>query len=486
MDKLKLHILTTLSSILATAILVFIALYFDIHIGITLAVPFFLFFTWLAFAYPTYYVAFLAALVPFSIQIDDIGMGLGISLPTEPLMVFFLFLLIVRRVLNPEFKLYYFKHPVYLFIALYLFWYAVSTATSTMPLTSVKSLIARFWFIGIFFFFLVEAFQDKKVIKHFLTGLMFGGLVVILITLFKHAGEGFVRSHSYTIMRPFFNDHGSYAAFIAFFVPVLAVFIWKGNVFNFSLFTRIIFLGVLIVFLVGIQYSFTRATWLSLVAVFGFGALVWLGMTFKQFIYFICLGLVALFIASDSILYELSRNKQDSNDNLENHLKSVSNITTDASNLERINRWYCAVDMFKERPVVGFGPYTYTFQYASFQRTDKLTDISTHSGSLGNAHSEYFMTLSEMGLPGFVFFLGFILASIFVGIRLYRKSENPEVKYLAFAIMLGLVSYYFHGLMNNYSEYDKISVPFWGFLAILVALDLYHNKQELETTQEQA
>jgi hypothetical protein len=50
--------------------------------------------------------------------------------------------------------------------------------------------------------------------------------------------------------------------------------------------------------------------------------------------------------------------------------------------------------------------------------------------------------------------------------------------------MLGLVSYYFHGLMNNYSEYDKISVPWWGFLAILVSLDLYHNKGELETKQE--
>jgi putative inorganic carbon (hco3(-)) transporter len=481
LNKLKYNILLPLLSISAIALLAVLIL--DINAAVALAVPFFFFFAWLAFAYPTYYVSILAALVPFSIQIDDIGMGLGISLPTEPLMVFFLFLLIVRRVLNPEFKIVAFKHPVYLLIALYLFWYAVTTATSTMPVTSLKSLLARFWFIGIFFFFLVEAFQDKKVIKHFLFCLIAGGFMVILITLFKHAGEGFVRSHSYTIMRPFFNDHGSYAAFIAFFVPVLAIFIWKGAIFHLNGFTRILLAGVLTVFLIGIQYSFTRATWLSLVAVIGFGGLIWIGMTFKQFIYSIFIGVVLLVIASDTILYELSRNKQDSNDNLENHLKSVSNITTDASNLERINRWYCAVDMFLEKPLFGFGPYTYTFQYASFQRTDKLTDISTHSGSLGNAHSEYFMHLSEMGLPGFAFFMGFVLASIFTGIKLYRNSENPQVRYLALAILLGLVSYYFHGLMNNYSEYDKISVPMWGFLAILVALDLYHNKQELETKQ---
>ena len=30
------------------------------------------------------------------------------------------------------------------------------------------------------------------------------------------------------------------------------------------------------------------------------------------------------------------------------NIKSISNITTDASNLERINRWNCAVRMFEE------------------------------------------------------------------------------------------------------------------------------------------
>jgi hypothetical protein len=40
-----------------------------------------------------------------------------------------------------------------------------------------------------------------------------------------------------------------------------------------------------------------------------------------------------------------------------------------------------------------------------------------------------------------------------------------------------LVTYYFHALLNNYSQYDKIAVPMWGFMAIIVALDLYSRKQ---------
>ena len=39
---------------------------------------------------------------------------------------------------------------------------------------------------------------------------------------------------------------------------------------------------------------------------------------------------------------------------------------------------------------------------------------------------------------------------------------------------MGLITYYFHGTMNNFLDTDKASVPFWGFVAILVALDLYY------------
>ena len=53
---------------------------------------------------------------------------------------------------------------------------------------------------------------------------------------------------------------------------------------------------------------------------------------------------------------------KDSSDNLLKHITSISNISTDASNMERINRWKCALKMFVEKPVFGWGPGTYQFQ----------------------------------------------------------------------------------------------------------------------------
>jgi hypothetical protein len=45
---------------------------------------------------------------------------------------------------------------------------------------------------------------------------------------------------------------------------------------------------------------------------------------------------------------------------------------------------------------------------------------------------------------------------------------------LSLSSLLGLITYYFHGTMNDFLDTDKASVPFWGFIAILVALDLYY------------
>ena len=180
------------------------------------------------------------------------------------------------------------------------------------------------------------------------------------------------------------------------------------------------------------------------------------------------------FIKQDQILYSLESNKQGSADDLESHAQSMSNITTDPSNLERMNRWHCAILMFKERPLLGFGPGTYTFQYAPFQRPEDLTLISTNSGDLGKTHSEYFNALSDMGIIGFITWLGVFLASIFTGMQVvYDETKDPWKRSLAKALLLGLITYYVHAFLNNFSDFDKIAAPLWGFMAVLVALKYY-------------
>jgi len=161
-----------------------------------------------------------------------------------------------------------------------------------------------------------------------------------------------------------------------------------------------------------------------------------------------------------------------SSSKFENHIKSISNITTDVSNTERLNRWSCAIRMFEEKPVFGWGPGTYMFKYAPFQLFKDRTIISTNRGNLGNAHSEYLGPLAESGIIGLLSIISFVLIVIYTGMNLYFKHPDIRVRLLSLGILLGLISYLTHGFLNNFLEIDKVAVLFWAYLSMLTAFSM--------------
>jgi len=155
----------------------------------------------------------------------------------------------------------------------------------------------------------------------------------------------------------------------------------------------------------------------------------------------------------------------------------MSNISSDASNLERINRWSCAIRMFEDKPVFGWGPGTYMFNYAPYQLTADRTIISTNSANGGNAHSEYLGPMAESGFMGLVTFILLISVVIYTAVHAYSRTSDKRLKTIVMSALLGLITYYMHGTMNNFLDTDKLSVPFWGFTAIIVAIDIYTRKE---------
>jgi O-antigen ligase len=173
----------------------------------------------------------------------------------------------------------------------------------------------------------------------------------------------------------------------------------------------------------------------------------------------------------------LEQNSEQSSADFSTHILSMTNISSDASNLERINRWSCAIRMFEDKPVLGYGPGTYMFQYAPYQLNKNRTIISTNSADGGNAHSEYLGPLSESGIFGLLTFLLIIGTVIYTAVHTYTRLSDSRLKSIVLAALVGLVSYYVHGFLNNFLDTDKLSVPFWGFTAIIVAIDIYSRKQ---------
>jgi O-antigen ligase len=172
---------------------------------------------------------------------------------------------------------------------------------------------------------------------------------------------------------------------------------------------------------------------------------------------------------------ELARVKYEhTTESFNERLQSAANVTTDASNLERINRWSCAIEMFKKRPILGYGPGTYAFEYAPFQDPENLTIISTNFGDMGNAHSEYLGSLSEMGILGLLSFLAILIAIYYTGIRCYYNfsSNDRKNKVFVMGILFALTTYFSHAFLNNYLDTDKAAVPIWGMCAMLIVWSL--------------
>lgn len=415
---------------------------------------------------------------PLAVNFSDYDARLAVSIPTEPLMAGALLLFFFKALKENPVDKKVLRHPVSIAIFINLIWVFITSVTSEMPLVSFKYLLARLWFIVPFYFITLIIFRYPEKMKKFIWLYLIPLVGVVIYSTVKHAGYGFDSDTAHWIMSPFYNDHTSYGAMIAFFIPPAVLLTFDKQ--DYSRVIRLAAGFFLFVLLVGLALSFSRAAWLSVAMAVGVLIIILLKIKFKYLVY-VLVALVAVFFSlKTEILQRLEENKQDASATFSEHVQSMSNISSDASNLERINRWSAAMRLFEERPVVGWGPGTYQFVYGPYQYSYEKTIISTNAGDKGNAHSEYLGPLSEMGVMGMLSVLLIFGAIIYTGVKVYQKAQNRWSKHLALAVLLSFVTYMSHAFLNNFLTRDKAAVAFWGFAAILVALDLYHsNSQKL-------
>jgi len=305
---------------------------------------------------------------------------------------------------------------------------------------------------------------------------------VIFYTLINHSQYGFDEETGHWVMTPFYNDHTAYGAVLAMFIPVILGFSFNKNSTKSH---RIISLAVFVLLIIAVIFSYSRAAWISLVFALGVYILIRLKVRFSWIAAAFVILVILFFSFQHQIIDTLERNEQDSSTDFVEHIKSIYNISSDASNLERINRWQAAIRMFDERPFLGWGPGTYQFLYAPFQRSKEKTIISTNAGDLGNAHSEYIGPMAEQGIFGLLTVLLIIIYSVITALKIHKKSGNYEVRLFSLLMLMGLITYFMHGFLNNFLDTDKASVPVWGFLGIIVALDIYHNRETISTEPKQ-
>ncbi len=417
---------------------------------------------------------------PFSIALREAipWLSFDMYLPTELLLFGVLILFMLKVLHERSFDRRILLHPVSMAIFFNLFWILLTSCTSSMPLVSFKFLLSRVWFVVGLYFIMAKIFSEGRNLEKFVWLYAIPLVVVIFYSTIRHLEYGlWDKQAAHFVVRPFYNDHTAYGAILAFYLPFLAMFsfskLYTGKI-------RIVSLGVFGIILMGFILSYSRAAWVSMVVALTVLGIVKLKIRFRTLILVTVPALVIFFAFQTQILMRLEQNSKQSSADLRTHVSSISNITTDASNLERINRWSCAIRMFKDRPVFGYGPGTYMFQYAPYQLNKDRTIISTNSGDGGNAHSEYLGPLSESGILGLFTFLLIIGSVIYTAVHAYTRLTDSRLKLFVLTALIGLTTYYVHGFLNNFLDTDKLSVPFWGFTSMIVAIDLYSRKVQAQ------
>lgn len=434
---------------------------------------------WMAFTRLDVLLLLLVGAVPLSLNLEEMEVGgLGVYLPTEPILAGLLLLFILRSMRGFPVDVRLLRHPFTYWVAGSVAWLLLTSIVSEFPVVSFKFLTARLWFIVGFLFFLGHLFLHQSDRRHqFILAYAIPLCIVVIYTMIRHAGFGFEKDAGHWVMKPFYKDHTSYGAALAMVIPpVVALLTWR----RFTAFTKAIIFGILGILITGIVFSYTRAAWVSLAAAGALFGAMKLGIRLKTILGVAVLFLGFLWVAQDALLIQLQRNEQDSSDDLAEHVESISNVSSDASNLERLNRWNAALALFQERPIQGWGPGTYQFVYAPFQRSEDRTIISTNNADGGNAHSEYLGPLAEQGVLGLVFALGLLGFCLHLGFRVQEQLADRDQRNLAMGVFLGLMTYFVHGVLNNYLDTDKASALFWGFFALLLVWNILGDSQEGE------
>ena len=412
----------------------------------------------------------IAFTTPLSIIISSKNIHLGLSLPSEGLMIALTMIFFARILYDLRINRTFLKHPISIAIMVYLGWMLITCLTSVRPVISLKAFASKLWFITSCYWFFMQLVEDdlKNAVRYF-NCYAIGLTIIVCITTYLHALSGFDEHYAHYVMSPFYNDHTAYGAALAFMIPITAGFFFLPD--N-KLPQKIFYVVITLILLMAFYLSFSRAAWISLVV--AVGVLIILKLRIKLSWILgggLVLGLL-LFFYADDILYKMSRNSQDSSGNFVEHIQSMSNISTDASNMERINRWTAAFGMIEEKPVFGWGPGTYQFEYAPFQKGYYRTIISTDFGDGGNAHSEYIGPCAESGIPGMLSVFAIVFAFLIVGIKTYINTEDKTLKLLSLCMVISLISYYTHGVFNNFLDTDKLSAIVWAAMAVITVCDV--------------
>lgn len=141
--------------------------------------------------------------------------------------------------------------------------------------------------------------------------------------------------------------------------------------------------------------------------------------------------------------------------------ESITNITTDRSNGDRIVVWKTCIKIYKDHPIIGIGLGQFSKVYKEDYRNTEDTQ------GLNHAHNNFFHLLAEtgtIGIMGLLYFVGYFIITSF---RRWIKDKNPY-DLLILTTVLGYICIF--GQIEYTMDLSSGVRIFWFILAIMMQI----------------
>lgn len=397
--------------------------------------------------------------------------GVVTDMPTEQMAVvlmgvYFLYVLRQGKSMRSDFV----KHPISLALMVHLGWLFFTAITSQDFIISLKFSLAKVWYVTTFFFMAGSILKTDKDLRTLMWVVLVPLVFTILYVLKGHAAYGFSFADVNHVMYPFYRNKVAYACMLTIFLP----FVWFVR----QTYRRwsapwLVLVLVTVLILVGIQFSYTRAAFVTLALAIGaYWVVRWRLMkpTLAVAAMLACLY-VAGMVSHRNYLdhkptYEKTITHEDFND-----LLNATTKGQDVSTMERVYRWVAGGHMVGERPWLGFGPGTFTAYYKTYTLHGFRTYVSDNKEGSG-IHCYYLMTAVEQGYFGALLFVALVFVVLLKGEIIYHQTADPHQKRMVMMVLMTTVIIDGLLLMNDLVESDKVGSFFFLCMAVLVNMDL--------------
>ena len=420
---------------------------------------------------------FFFATLPFSIEIF-LPNGLGTDLPSEPLMLAICFIAILMGLQNITLiSKKYLTNPLSLLIIAHMVWIFMTSIFAEDPIVSMKYFLAKTWYVIPFYFFSLYLFKEKKDIYRLFKILLISLFFAAMYVFIRHSFKGFTFDSISKAGSPIFRNHVSYAAILSLSMPYLWA-LWKNT--QSTLQKRIIvFVGMF--FLVAIYLTFTRAAYVTLLIAVGAYYVLKYRFVKHAISFSIIAAIVGVsFFLNDNRYLDFAPDfeKTITHDKFGNLIEATYKME-DLSTMERVYRWVAGVQMIKDRPILGFGPGNFYFNYQGYSVSSFKTYVSNNPDKSG-IHNYYLMTFVEQGFLGFLIILALVFVALIMAENVYHRLTDESEKYLVMAAFLSLIIIDAFILINDLLETDKVGTFFFVNTAIIAIFHIRVNSKDAQ------